>query len=669
MSRDPLIRRLEVSCSRQRRSLPRHPARPRNSISLYDQPGGYPGREQHGQTVRPSARRRLWHSSPDRLRLAAVVTACSVLILTGLLVQLQSPPVPPLELVEQPATSQPAAQTLPAEPAPPGHRMATEHEQLAARPEGDSSRLWSHIPPASRPRQTAELEDTAAGRLAFRPRADVVADYPPVGPVERQPQTGSPVDQPAAIRETAPRHHPPQPQISGLRRRLLSAEDPDLPRRPIPYENPDPRFGSPVRRDGLVGPIPAVVQPETAILPKDSSKPSTEPAREVPPPDSPEAPEPENADSPADSNPRTSSSLAPVELPQRLTADSIPDSDSLPETIFHVTEIETEDRQEPSAAQEASSRASRLRSVRQAGREQLRQQVLARLKSAREAIARGELDLARAIVQDTAGVKVTYGLFDDRPDLLLSELDQLERRPAASGQTSASPERLPLLTTPGQSLQAVPRPEPVRSTLPQQAGRPATPAQPDSIDLQRMQRESMGTLLQAPVATTTSPTRPVLVQPMAQPLQPATTPPLLTTPFQNTPREAAPSILRNPPAGSRITAPRATDDEASLLSDEDRPPVLSAEPAGSAPPQEFRLSFEFDDAPWSTVLSQLAEATGLKLHMPFPPPGGLTYHNPRKYTQAEVIRILDSILLRRGFRLYEAGNMLVVQPVQTNRQP
>lgn len=72
------------------------------------------------------------------------------------------------------------------------------------------------------------------------------------------------------------------------------------------------------------------------------------------------------------------------------------------------------------------------------------------------------------------------------------------------------------------------------------------------------------------------------------------------------------------------------------------------------------LEFQFREQSWPDVLQWFARQEGLTLIMDREPPGTFTYTDTRRYTSAEAIDLLNSVLLTRGFTLVRREKMLTV---------
>ncbi len=90
------------------------------------------------------------------------------------------------------------------------------------------------------------------------------------------------------------------------------------------------------------------------------------------------------------------------------------------------------------------------------------------------------------------------------------------------------------------------------------------------------------------------------------------------------------------------------------------------EPAASSVPEktpavgDLKLRFSFRYAPWKDVLDWFADQAGLSLVMDAPPPGTCNYTDPKQYTVAEALDVLNSILLTKGYTIVRRQRMLLV---------
>ena len=92
----------------------------------------------------------------------------------------------------------------------------------------------------------------------------------------------------------------------------------------------------------------------------------------------------------------------------------------------------------------------------------------------------------------------------------------------------------------------------------------------------------------------------------------------------------------------------------------DRPPVIVADTEGllSGRPVNKLWKFQFQNAPWTTVLKQFARANGMSLQIQGLPTGEFTYFDDREFTVTEAVDIFNDYLLPSGFLLIRNDNKL-----------
>ena len=82
-----------------------------------------------------------------------------------------------------------------------------------------------------------------------------------------------------------------------------------------------------------------------------------------------------------------------------------------------------------------------------------------------------------------------------------------------------------------------------------------------------------------------------------------------------------------------------------------------------------RLQFSFRYAPWRTVIEWFADQCDLSLLMDAPPQGTFNYTDPRDYSQAQAIDLLNSVLLTKGYTLIRREKMLQVVNLEDGIPP
>jgi type II secretory pathway component GspD/PulD (secretin) len=103
-------------------------------------------------------------------------------------------------------------------------------------------------------------------------------------------------------------------------------------------------------------------------------------------------------------------------------------------------------------------------------------------------------------------------------------------------------------------------------------------------------------------------------------------------------------------------------------------PAAAPQPAAVAddqpkPAGDGKLRFSFRYAPWQDVLDWFATEAGLSLHADAPPPGTFNYTDSRRYTPAEAIDVINSILLTKGFTLVRREKALILVNLEDGIPP
>ena len=83
---------------------------------------------------------------------------------------------------------------------------------------------------------------------------------------------------------------------------------------------------------------------------------------------------------------------------------------------------------------------------------------------------------------------------------------------------------------------------------------------------------------------------------------------------------------------------------------------------------EARVSMRFFNAPWPTVLREVAEQTGSNLVLKDVPPGRFSRFDKSEYTRAEAVKLLNRRLEPDGYRVLEQGPNLIVLSDRSVRQ-
>lgn len=114
--------------------------------------------------------------------------------------------------------------------------------------------------------------------------------------------------------------------------------------------------------------------------------------------------------------------------------------------------------------------------------------------------------------------------------------------------------------------------------------------------------------------------------------------------------------------------------------DETPPPAAPAHPAAAAPADaataapsqpadDGKLLFNFRYQPWKDVLDWFADQAHLSLVLEAPPTGTFNYQDTRRYTPAEALDVLNSVLLTKGYTLVRNGHMLVLVNLEDGIPP
>jgi type II secretory pathway component GspD/PulD (secretin)/outer membrane biosynthesis protein TonB len=156
---------------------------------------------------------------------------------------------------------------------------------------------------------------------------------------------------------------------------------------------------------------------------------------------------------------------------------------------------------------------------------------------------------------------------------------------------------------------------------------------------------------------------------------PTETPP--AAPTLTEPKDTPADKPTSEPAAEPIDEP-AEDDKPTERTEPGKdtttaPPAAKVEPATPAVPKvnnksesmlnvkgEIELRFAFTFTPWKDVITWFAELNELSLQMDGPPPGTLNYSDPRFYTPAQAMDLMNGMLLTRGYTLVRRNQLLTV---------
>lgn len=145
-------------------------------------------------------------------------------------------------------------------------------------------------------------------------------------------------------------------------------------------------------------------------------------------------------------------------------------------------------------------------------------------------------------------------------------------------------------------------------------------------------------------------------------------------PTTDPPAVDAPAATPNKAEGTKETPP--ADEESKEKAPIDPPSNEGVPPEGTDPPVEptvhnksetmlnaegeVEIRFAFTFTPWQDVITWFAELNELSLQMDGPPPGTLNYSDPRFYTPAQAMDIMNGMLLTRGYTLVRRNQLLTV---------
>ena len=184
---------------------------------------------------------------------------------------------------------------------------------------------------------------------------------------------------------------------------------------------------------------------------------------------------------------------------------------------------------------------------------------------------------------------------------------------------------------------------------------------------------------EVPKETATEPkeTEPKETEPKeTEPKETLAEPPTETPPPKPTSTEPKDSPAETPasePSEEPADDEKPTEDTEPEKNTTTAPPATKDEPATPAVPKvnnkseamlnaegEIELRFAFTFTPWKDVITWFAELNELSLQMDGPPPGTLNYSDPRFYTPAQAMDLMNGMLLTRGYTLVRRNQLLTV---------
>jgi len=143
-------------------------------------------------------------------------------------------------------------------------------------------------------------------------------------------------------------------------------------------------------------------------------------------------------------------------------------------------------------------------------------------------------------------------------------------------------------------------------------------------------------------------------------------------PEGDSPAPTDPAEVAQSEGAEASESPPAEMSEPSPADGAKRPPELTDAERRDLPgvdPENARLTFNFRYHPWEDVLDWFARQAGLSLLYEDLPQGTCNYVDPREYTTADALDVLNSLLLIKGYTLVRRERMLVVINVENGIPP
>ncbi|MGI9456453.1 MAG: secretin N-terminal domain-containing protein, partial [Aeoliella sp.] len=125
--------------------------------------------------------------------------------------------------------------------------------------------------------------------------------------------------------------------------------------------------------------------------------------------------------------------------------------------------------------------------------------------------------------------------------------------------------------------------------------------------------------------------------------------------------EPAEMEIKEPTADKEAEPAEPTEEPAAAT-----PLVVDRSPGPAA---DGKLLFSFRYQPWQEVLDWFAEQSDLSLVLEAPPSGTFNYTDRRRYTPAEALDVLNSVLLTKGYTLVRRERMLVLVNLEDGIPP
>lgn len=232
-----------------------------------------------------------------------------------------------------------------------------------------------------------------------------------------------------------------------------------------------------------------------------------------------------------------------------------------------------------------------------------------------------------------------------------------DEQPQPAQPSESAEAQVPAPTVPGKPMELPPEPPvPVAPLGPLQMPTPLGLPEPAPAEMPAERPPAIATEQDQPSAAASAPSAAPLP---AEPAPAAGLPDQPAAPVAVVPEAAA---APEPAAAAEPTmAPPA---EAEAAAEPVAPAEAAPEPtAGIAvvgQDGEPRIMFNCKYQPWEAVLEWFAEQAGFSLVMEGPPHGTFNYSDDNRYTPAEAIDLLNSILLTKGYTLVRRERMLML---------
>ncbi len=131
--------------------------------------------------------------------------------------------------------------------------------------------------------------------------------------------------------------------------------------------------------------------------------------------------------------------------------------------------------------------------------------------------------------------------------------------------------------------------------------------------------------------------------------------------------QAIPTPASGEPKEEPKSAPPT--EESKETGDAEAPIADPVGPSASKPAGDGKMTINFRYQPWKDVIDWYAEQAGLSLVLESPPSGTFNYQDTKRYTPAEALDVLNSVLLTKGYSLVRKGRMLLLANLEDGIPP